>query len=285
MITIITDSGSDIPQEEAKRLGIKVIPIITLFGNTEYRDGIDISYDEFYSRLENNHEFAKTTQVNPITYQEVFEEELDKGNEIICITIGSKLSGCFQSANIAKNSLNTDKISIVDSNSVCVGQRNLVYLAIGCLNKGMNRIEVVNFLESKKNDLVVLATVDTLEYLQKGGRISKTIAIIGGLLSIKPVIELQSGVIKLIGKARGYKNAHNMVSKVVEKYNGIDFSLPYSTAYSGNNRALLDKYLESNKELYKENTTSVPVYRIGAAIGTHCGPGTITLSFFKKKQH
>ena len=110
MIKIITDSGSDIPQNEAEKLGIRVIPIVTIFGKEEFLDGVTITHEEFYHRMEDLHEYPKTTQVNPTAYQKAFEEELEKGNDVICITLGSKLSGCYQSALIAKDMIGSDKV-------------------------------------------------------------------------------------------------------------------------------------------------------------------------------
>lgn len=283
MIKIITDSGSDITQEEANRINIKVIPIVTIFSNVEYYDGVTISRDEFYHRLIDNKEYPKTTQVNPSSYMEAFEQEISSGNEILCITLGSKISGCYQSAILASSNFKKGKIHVFDSNSVSIGQRNFIYLALNCLNKGMTIEQTIAFLEEKKKYSITIASLDTLEYLERGGRISKTTAIIGNMFSIKPVIELKNGSIKLIGKARGYKNAHNLLTKTLEKYGGIDFSLPISVGYSGLSNELLEKYLESNKEVYQNNIKELPIYQIGAAIGTHCGPGTIVLSYFKKR--
>lgn len=282
MVKIITDSGSDITQEEAKKLNICVIPIITVFSGVEYYDGVNISHEEFYKRLIDKKEYPKTTQVNPASYMKVFEKEISDGNEILCITLGSKLSGCYQSALIASSNFEKGKIHILDSNNVSVGQRNLVFLALDCLNKGMSVKQTFDILEEKKQYIVTIASLDTLEYLERGGRISKTTAIIGNMLSIKPVIELKNGTIKLIGKARGNKNAHNLLNKTLDKYGGIDFSLPISVGYSGLSSELLEKYLETNKDIYKNKINELPIYQIGAAIGTHCGPGTIVLSFFKK---
>lgn len=284
MIKIITDSGSDISQEEAKKLNIEVIPIVTLFSDQEYLDGVSISHDEFYKRLSEKKEFPKTTQVNPSSYMKAFEKEISAGNEVLCITLGSKLSGCYQSALLASNSIDKKKIHVFDSNSGSVGERNLVFLALECFKKGMNSDETISYLEEKKKDSVTIAALDTLEYLERGGRISKTAAFFGTMLSIKPVIELKNGSIKLIGKARGYKNAHNLLTKTLEKYGGIDFSLPISVGYSGQSKELLEKYLESNKEIYQNEIPEMPIYQIGAAIGTHCGPGTIVLSFFRKEE-
>ncbi len=284
MIKIITDSGSDISQEEAKKLNIEVIPIAALFSDQEYLDGVSISHDEFYKRLSEKKEFPKTTQVNPSSYMEAFEKEINNGNDVLCITLGSKLSGCYQSALLASNSFDKKKIHIFDSNSGSVGERNLVFLALECFKKGMSLDKTISYLEEKKKDSVTIAALDTLEYLERGGRISKTAAFFGTMLSIKPVIELKNGSIKLIGKARGYKNAHNLLTKTLEKYGGIDFSLPIAVGYSGQSKELLEKYLESNKEIYEDKIPEMPIYQIGAAIGTHCGPGTIVLSFFKKEE-
>lgn len=278
MIKIITDSGSDIPQEEAKRLNIKVIPLTMILNSHEYKDGVDFSLDEFYKLIKKN--YPSTTQVNPLSYQEAFQEEIDKGNEILCMTISSKLSGCYQSAMIAKN--NFSSVTVFDTNSVCIGQRNLVYLALSLIKEGKNMDEILSILEKKKKDVVLFASLDNLDHLVKGGRISPSAAIIGTILSIKPVIELIDGTIVVAGKARGYKNAHNMLVKMIEKYHGIDFSLPVSIAYSGNSRDMLDKYLESSKYIYEGKISQLPIYRIGSAIGSHAGEGAIAVSFFKK---
>ncbi len=283
MIKIITDSGSDISQEEAKKLNIEVIPIVTRFSDHEYFDGVSLSHDEFYKLLSEKNEFPKTAQVNPASYMKAFEKEINSGNEVLCITLGSKLSGCYQSALLASKNFENGKIHVFDSNSGSVGERNLVYLAMECFRKDMSLGETVSYMEEKKNDSVTIAALDTLEYLEKGGRISKTAALLGAMLSIKPVIELKNGSIKLIGKARGYKNAHNLLTKTLEKYGGIDFSLPVSVGYSGQSKELLEKYLESNRGLYQDKIPELPIYQIGAAIGTHCGPGTIVLSFFRKE--
>lgn len=281
MIKLITDSGSDIPQKEAKELGIIVIPILTLFSNVEYQDGVTLTHEEFYNKLEEGKEFPKTCQVNPGTYDMVFRNEIEQGNEILCITLGSKLSGCFQSAKIAASNY-ADKVSVVDSNNVCIAQRNLVMLAYDLIKEGKTREEIVSILNKEKENVCVLAALDTLEYLQKGGRISKAVAWIGGVLAIKPVVAVKDGEVKLIGKARGYKNAHNLLTQFVKKSGGIDFSKPLSLAYSGNSSALLEKYIESSKPLYEGHEEALKIYSIGCAIGTHVGPGAVAVSFFKK---
>lgn len=279
MITIITDSASDISQEEAESLHIRVLPITIIFDGKDYLDSVTISQDEFYQRLTVDKEFPKTAQINPACFQKAFQEEVDKGNEVLCITLGAKLSGTYQSANIAAMEFQ-DKVLVVDSDNVCIAERNLVYLAIQDIQKGMSLKDIREHLDQKKKDLVIMAAVDTLEYLERGGRISKAAAFFGNMLSIKPVVAVKEGEVKLIGKARGYKNAHNLLTQLLKKGTKIDFSLPYAVAYSGNDKSLLNKYLETNKELYQDK--NLPIYRIGPTIGTHIGDGAVAVSFFKE---
>ena len=281
MISIITDSASDISQEEAKNLNIRVLPITIIFDGKDYLDGVSISHDDFYKRLTVDKEFPKTAQINPSVFENAFQEEIDKGNEVLCITLGAKLSGTYQSANIAAQSF-SDKVCVVDSDNVCIAQRNLVFLALKDIQEGKKLDEIKEHLDQKKKDLVIMAAVDTLEYLERGGRISKAAAFFGSMLSIKPVVAVKEGEVRLIGKARGYKNAHNLLTQLLNKGTKIDFSLPYAVAYSGCDKSLLNKYLETNKELYQDK--NLPIYSIGATIGTHVGNGAVAVSFFKEDE-
>ncbi len=281
MISIITDSASDISQEEAKNLNIRVLPITIIFDGKDYLDGVSISHDDFYKRLTVDKEFPKTAQINPSVFENAFQEEIDKGNEVLCITLGAKLSGTYQSANIAAQSF-SDKVCVVDSDNVCIAQRNLVFLALKDIQEGKKLDEIKEHLDQKKKDLVIMAAVDTLEYLERGGRISKAAAFFGSMLSIKPVVAVKEGEVRLIGKARGYKNAHNLLTQLLNKGTKIDFSLPYAVAYSGCDKCLLNKYLETNKELYQDK--NLPIYSIGATIGTHVGNGAVAVSFFKEDE-
>ncbi len=281
MISIITDSASDISQEEAKNLNIRVLPITIIFDGKDYLDGVSISHDDFYKRLTVDKEFPKTAQINPSVFENAFQEEIDKGNEVLCITLGAKLSGTYQSAHIAAQSF-SDKVCVVDSDNVCIAQRNLVFLALKDIQEGKKLDEIKEHLDQKKKDLVIMAAVDTLEYLERGGRISKAAAFFGSMLSIKPVVAVKEGEVRLIGKARGYKNAHNLLTQLLNKGTKIDFSLPYAVAYSGCDKNLLNKYLETNKELYQDK--NLPIYSIGATIGTHVGNGAVAVSFFKEDE-
>lgn len=278
-LEIITDSASDILQSEAKELGIKILPLKTIFSDSEYLDGVTISHEEFYKKLIETNEFPKTSQISPFDYEEEFKGYV--GKEVIVITISKKLSGCYQSAIIAK--ADNENIYVIDSENVAIGEQILVRYAVELRKKGLRAKEIVNMLQKAKKDICVVALLDTLEYLKKGGRISATVAFVGTMLSIKPVVAIKDGKVVMVGKARGSKNGHNMLRKEIFNYGGVDFALPYCAAYTGLSDHLVKKYLEDSKDLYEDKTSYVPIRTIGSTIGTHVGPGAIAVAFFKKK--
>lgn len=280
MIKIITDSASDISQEEAKQLGITVLPLTSHFGDVEYRDGIDITTKEFFEKLIESDVFPTTSCISPAQCYDAFKEH--KEDDIIFIGVSSKLSGCCQSAVIASEDFNN--VHIIDSETVTVGQRLLIELALKLVNEGKTVDEIVDILETKKKDIRLVALLDTLEYLRKGGRVSGAAAVIGGLLSIKPVIALEDGLIAVLGKARGSKSGSNFLNEKIKEYGSIDFSLPYCVAYSGLSDHLLQKYIKDNKNLYLDPSDELRIFTIGSVIGTHAGPGAIVAAFFANKE-
>ena len=142
--------------------------------------------------------------------------------------------------------------------------------------------EIVKELNERKQKIQVLAVLDTLKYLRKGGRISAAAAIAGEMLSIKPVVSVIKGEVKLVGKAIGSKKGNNLLNQLIEKCGGIDFERPYTLGYSGLSDDYLKKYLHDSEKLWKGNTDSVPSYLIGSTIGTHVGPNAIAVAFFAK---
>lgn len=278
-VRIIVDSACDIVQEKAKALGIDVLPIKTMFGDEEFLDGVTMTHEQFYEKLIESEQLPTTSQVPPIEYEEAFKKIKEAGDTAVCITLSSKLSGCYQSANIAIEEYE-DCITVVDSENVCLGEQILVMLAVRLRDEGKRAKEIAEVLNTEKKNIRVVALLDTLEYLKKGGRISAAAAMAGAVLSIKPVIAVENGEIVVLGKARGSKNGQNMLKETVKKAGGIRFDMPYTLAYSGLSDALLRKYMEDSKELYDCAPEEVPVCTVGCAIGTHVGPGAIAVSFF-----
>ena len=278
-VRIITDSACDIPQEEAKALGVQVLPITVNFGAEEYLDGVTLSNRQFFEKLVESDTLPHTCQITPFQYGEAFRNLAGAGEEAVCITLSGKLSGCWNSACMAAED-HPGRVSVVDSESVSIGQRILVLLAVRLRDQGLGAAEIAAELEARKKRVRVLALLDTLEYLKKGGRISPAVAFAGGVLSIKPVISIQKGEVALIGKARGSKNGGNLLTQFVGESGGIDFSMPYALGYSGLSDALLQKYIQDSEPLYKGRVSELPVCCIGSTIGTYAGPGAIGVAFF-----
>lgn len=278
-IRIIVDSASDITQEEAKKWNLDILPLKTIFGDEEYLDGVTMSHTQFFEKLVETDVLPTTSQIAPYDYDKKFAEIVNNGDTALCITLSSKLSGCYQSANIAAEGYE-DHIIVVDSENVCIGEQILIQLADRLRKEGKTIQQIADILNQKKKDIRLIALLDTLEYLKKGGRISKTAAMAGKLLSIKPVIAIENGEVTILGKARGSKSGKNMLTEFVKKTGGIDFELPYCLAYSGLSDKLLKKYVADSEDLYRGNAEEFPISTIGSTIGTHVGPGAIAAAFF-----
>lgn len=281
-IKLLVDSASDISKEEAEKINISMIPLIITFGQEDFYDGVDILPNQFFEKLIESTTLPKTSQINPFRFEEEFEKLTKNGDELIVITISSKLSGTYESAIRAKEKFK-DNVFVIDSLNACIGERLLCQLALILINENKKSAkEIVDELNIMKTKIRVLALLDTLEYLRKGGRISSLVAFAGEMLSIKPVVAIIEGKVKLVGKARGSKNGKNLLNKLVNESGGIDFSLPYGTVYSGLDNSLLKKYVKDSSSLYQEHTNDIPSYQIGSTIGTHVGPGAIGVAFFEK---
>ena len=278
-VRIITDSGFDIPGELDPRL--TVIPLSITFGTTTYADGVDITNDRFYELLIESDELPKTSQATPYVYAQAFDKVKEAGDEAVVITLSSKLSGTYQSAVTAASDY--EGIYVVDSKNVTIGQGILVQYALKLAEEGYDAKVIAEALEDARERICLLALLDTLEYLKRGGRIPKSVGTIGELLSIKPVVGVEDGEVVMLGKARGSKNGRNQLHQQVEK-RGIEFGMPILLGYTGLSQKLLKKYLEDNRAIWEGMVSEdeLPITSVGATIGTHVGPGAIALAFFGK---
>lgn len=281
-LRIIIDSASDITKDKADKLQLDFLPLKTIFGDTEYLDGITLSHRKFFELLIESDCMPTTSQISPHDYEQIYEDVKKNGDTAIVITLSSKLSGSYQSANIALDGYE-DCIHIVDSENVCLGEQILVLYACRLRDAGLSANEIVEKLEEKKKDICVIALIDTLEYLKRGGRISSTAAFAGNLLSLKPVIAIVDGEVVILGKARGSKNGNNMLMQEVEKSNGIDFSMPFMLGYAGLDDSILKKYIDDSISLWEGMVDELPISTVGSTIGTHIGPGGICVSYFRNR--
>lgn len=280
-VRIVVDSASDLTKERADEMQLDYMPLKTIFGETEYLDGVTLSHREFYEKLIECGTIPTTSQISPHDFEEKFKEIKEAGDTAVVICLSSLLSGTYQSAHIALDGYE-DCITLVDSLNVCLGEQILILYAVSLREQGLSATQIAEKLEAKKHDVCVLAVFDTLEYLKQGGRISKTAAWAGNILSIKPVIAIEKGEVAILGKARGSKNGNNILIQEVKNNGGIDFTMPYMLGYSGLDDTLLQKYIKDSADLWTSQTSSLPISTIGSTIGTHAGPGAICVSFFHK---
>ena len=278
-IQFIIDSASDFNYHEAEKLGLYFVPLSVVWEGKEYRDQIDLEPLRFYERLIEESTLPTTCQVTPFVYSQAIENLVKNGDQVIIITLSSKLSGTYQSAVIAADDY-PGQAYVVDSLNATIGEQILIRYALELRAQGLEAEKIVEELNQAKNRIRLIALVDTLEYLNRGGRISAVTAFAGSVLSIKPVIALENGAVEVVGKARGSKKANNLLTELIQRSGGVDFSKPYALGYSGLNDAMLQKYVEDSAALWKGHTDYLPVIPIGSVIGTHAGPGAVGVAFF-----
>lgn len=277
-VQIIVDSTVDMPERMKDRF--RIVPLTVHFGAEEYIDGVTIDKHRFYERLVESDELPTTSQASPAAFDAIFSDVASVGDSAVVVTLASKFSGTYQSACIA--AAEYDNIYVVDSKSAAIGSGILAEYALECADKGMDAKTIAETLEKKRDEICLIALLDTLEYLKKGGRISKTVAFAGGLLNIKPVITVVDGEIQVIGKARGSKQGNNLLVQKIHESGGIDFDEPIILGYSGLSDSYLKKYVEDSRDIWQDKADSLDSTLICSVIGTHTGPSVVAVAFFKK---
>lgn len=276
-VRIIVDSTTDLRPQAARR--VQVVPLTIHFGEREFVDGVDIDTDRFYRMLVQSDVLPTTSQPTPHAFGKVFAQAVEAGDSVVCITISAKLSGTFQSASIAAADY-PGKVFVVDSRNVTIAAGVLVEYALELVDQGMSAEHIALTLMEKRDKVKLLAMVDTLEYLKKGGRISATVAFAGGLLNIKPLITIDDGEVKMVSKARGVKQAYGQLAELIGKAGGVDFSKPVMLGYTGIEDTLLKKYMEESASFWSVCGGEPPYAVIGSVVGTHAGPGAVAAAFF-----
>lgn len=254
----------------------EVVPLTVHFGEKEYTDGVTISHRQFYTMLEQTDVVPTTSQPTPDAFAQKYKKVTDDGCEAVVITVASGLSGTYQSATIAAEEFE-GRVFVVDSGSVAIGTGILAEIALEIANQGKTAREIVHYLEQIKGRVKILAVLDTLEYLKKGGRVSRTVAFAGGLLSIKPVAIIENGEIRVAGKARGNKLGNAVMLQQISGMGGIDYTMPFILGYTGVDDTLLQEFIADNIGWFEGHS----IFRacVGSVVGTHAGPGAIAVAF------
>lgn len=277
-IKIITDSLSDIPLNLIREYDIEVIPITIIFEDGEYKDGVDLSSSEFYEKLKKSNTIPKTSQITPNEFESVFKKYLDEDKIILYVAGSSKATGTYQSASLVKSLLESENIYIFDTMALSYGCGIIAVEAAKMVKENKSIEQILQKLEYMRETVDYIFTVDTLEYLQKGGRISSTKAAVGTILNIKPILTVQEGLVSQLDYVRGKKK---IIEKMIEiaKTRGKNLSDQTILISHGDNEELALKLKEEVQNEF--NPKDIIMGYVGSAVGTHSGPGIVAMFYLK----
>jgi len=276
-VQIITDSTSDLLLEEAHNMGVGVVPLKVIIGEEEYRDGIDITKEDFYARLPDLKKLPTTTQPSPDDFAQLYEAA--QADELVVITVGSGISGTFQSATIAAEGVANKKIYLIDSLQASVGLGILVRRAVELRDQGLSGAEIAAKLEAEKHDIVLLAVINNITNLYKSGRMSKGTMLVGSVLGIKPVVTLTPHGVDAIGKERGTAKAYRFVRDTATGMGELDENRPCAIGYTADS-SIVEGFREVMGKAWCPD--NIHIDAVGSAIGTHLNAGAIVYVYFKK---
>lgn len=278
MIRILVDSSSDYTMEEINKNGFYFVPLNISLDGKHYQDGVELKPDDFYELLIHSGSFPQTSQPSPQQFADIFEEVKAKGDEVICILLSSALSGTCQSAHLAKDMVDYEGIYIIDSLTATAMIKLIGNYAATLIKEGYSAKEIVTKIEAMKGKVKVAAGLDTLEYLYKGGRLSKASATIGELANLKPIITVTpDGKVSVIGKCLGKNKALNFLMKYLQD-NERDTSFPLYTLYSYGT----ENTEKLEERLSKEGISYDGRVQLGSTIGAHIGPGAFAILYVIK---
>ena len=277
MLRIVTDTASDITLEQARDMNIDVASLEITFEDGPAPQNTLEDFQRFYERLETCDKLPVTSRTAPEEYLKVFQQAKEAGDDVLVITLSSGLSGTIDSARMAKQIADYDRIEIIDSHQAILTQRMLVEQAVKLREDGYQLEEIARRIRDMRDQVLVCGVVDTLKYLQKGGRIPASLATVGTLLRIKPVIVLEDKILKQLGKARGHEAGEAMLYKRMEA-DGFNKAYPVYFGYTSN-REIAEKFMQQTRERY--GLTQTRLFAIGGVIGTHCGTNCVAVAYVK----
>lgn len=293
MIRIVTDSASDLDTKAAKELGVICVPLTVSFGEKHFQEGIDLSRAEFYERLSTDLHFPKTSQVAPYAFEQVFREAKEAGDDVIAILLSSRLSGTYQSGLLAKQNVYADEETekekssnksscyIIDSRSASAGQQLLVEYASRLCQKGNNGKEIAKMVCHLRSGLRLFACVNTLEYLYRGGRISKAAATIGTIINVKPILYVkENGQPEIIARIHGNQRAASYMLEQFKK-DPPDENYPIYLMYSYGEEGAL--WLQKAIRRAGYPVQMQRMIQVGAVIGSHIGPYAYGIAYVSKQ--
>lgn len=275
-IKIITDSTCDLPIEVIEKYNIEVVPVLINFGDESYLDGIEITRDQVFERIEKGDIFPTTAQITPIRFVEIFKNAIAEGSKVLVILMSSEMSGTYQSANLAKNMLESEDIYIVDSQKICSALGLLVIRAAKLINTGMSIEDIMIDLEEIKHKIITSLSFDSLDNLVKGGRILKAVGVVTGILGIKLILDMKEGVMSVKDKVRGSKKALKRILSDLENL-GHNNELPVLLVNLD-----MEEISQPIRDHLNKNKIEYIECPVGSSVGIHSG-NKVSGIFFAKK--
>ncbi|MCL2540043.1 MAG: DegV family protein [Firmicutes bacterium] len=277
-IRFIVDGASDMDREYAAANNIIIIPLRLFFGEEEFFEGVNMTNQEFYAKLETGKALPKTSLINQFTWEEAFKAGLAAGDQIVAVTLSEKLSGTYQQAKLAQAEINSPDIFVMDSVQVSFSITALVIEGVKMAQAGKSAEEIYKHLEELKHKVRIFGVIHSLKYLKEGGRLSNAAAFVGSIINLKPVVSVVNGVVANVGKTIGFKKGLQTIMEKLRDEN-YDETMPVYFG-DGASRDMLLEFIEMVKKNFK--IISDRIFNIGPAIGTYSGPGVIGIAFFKK---
>ncbi len=279
-VRIVTDSTADLPAEQAEAAGITIVPLTVFFGDDAYLDGVELDNAGFYRKLQANKDLPTTSQPSPAKFQEAYTRLIEEGADgILSVHLSSQLSGTYQSALNGSQSLPDDArkvpIEVVDSLSISIGMSRAILHAAQEAREGLPLEEIKAHLLDELARTRILASLDTLEYVRRGGRIGAASALLGNMLSVKPIISLKDGAVVPVERPRTRSKAHARIAELI-----ADMAPVEAVSIAESNEEVGQQLAEALKSTY---SGEVPRYKLGAALGTHTGPGTVAIAVVKAR--
>lgn len=269
MVRVVTDSTSDLTEAQQQTAGIAVVPLQVRFGDRVFQDHVDLTGDQFFEKLKDSAQLPKTSQPPVGAFEEVFRRFRDAGDDVVAVLISSKVSGTVGAAEMAAKAVDKDHIEVIDSLTTSMALGFLAIQGANLARKGADRKAVSDRIRSLIPKAKVLAAIDTLTYLERGGRIGRATALMGSLLNFKPLITLQDGEVAPLGRARGRAQAIDRLVELLRR----DGKLTSLAVLHGGARSDAEKLRDRIAGDYPG--LEIPLTETGAVIGTYTGPGVI----------
>jgi DegV family protein with EDD domain len=274
-VRLVTDSTADLPADVASTLDITVVPLTVFFGDESYLDGIELDNAAFYTKLAASKDLPRTSQPSPAAFEQAYRRLIDQGADaLLSVHLSSKLSGTYQSACTARTMLaeagSTVPLEIIDSLSISVGMSYAIQKAARLAREGKSLAEIKASVDDTLARTTILAVLDTLEYVRRGGRIGGASAMLGNMLSFKPIVSLKDGEVIAVERPRTRSKAYARIAQLLGESGPVE-----AVSIAQSNDEVGQQLAETVKKVYRGE---IPIYSLGAALGTHTGPGTAAIA-------